>query len=170
MDVHLQEQDKKNERLKNIEQEIECPRCYLTYRCTSTPEMREKFVNQVIESAKITRGRPTYLDPTPTRPNQKSTLYVHRLRTAASWMVAGKLGLSFAPEFIRTPIVATYVAQREAELIGILEIFIQKTVDSITRKGLENTSRMKTADLMPIPNALYCITNLLISDYSTFCQ
>jgi hypothetical protein len=28
VDLHLQDEEKSDERLKNIEQEIECPRCY----------------------------------------------------------------------------------------------------------------------------------------------
>lgn len=54
----------------------------------NTPEMREKFVNQVIEAAKSFPGKPVYRDPTLTRA-QELTLYAHRLRTASYWVLAG---------------------------------------------------------------------------------
>jgi hypothetical protein len=120
----------------------------------NTSEMREKFVNQVIESAISFRGQQVYRDNERNLTKaQKITRYVHRLRTAQYWIVAAKRGLTFAPDFIRIPILADYVAERKARLDWYIRDLIQKTVDNIARKELESTSRMKSAELMPIPNA-----------------
>jgi hypothetical protein len=57
------------------------------------------------------------------------------------------------PDFIRIPILANYVAKRKIQFGLDIRDVIQKTVDSIARKELEDTSKIRSPVLMPIPNA-----------------
>jgi len=72
------------------------------------------------------------------------------VRTSLYWLIAGKLNISFMPDFMRIPLITAY-GLRVRQSIALL---IQSKFDEIVRNELEAASAVAMPVIIPIPNTM----------------
>lgn len=80
---------------------------------------------------------------------RNENIKLHLIRTAAYWLISGKLKTAFLPDFIRIPIIAGY----HAKLKQSLRMLLQSKVDAKEMKKLEDASDAASLNVIPIPSA-----------------